>query len=197
MRWMLPFMKFWFTADTHFGHEKIIGYCGRSFASVEDMNSALIAKWNERVSPGDVVYHLGDFGFLRRLGTGVPRDAIKSLLKSLNGQVHLIKGNHDYQNYSQEVYNCFASVADIRDKTIDGQRIIMCHYAMRVWPGSNKGSWMLYGHSHGNLSDNPNARSIDVGVDCHGMAPISFEDIVIIMGRKSQSTSEIFEEEDL
>ena len=35
------------------------------------------------------------------------------------------------------------------------QDIVLCHYAMRVWQKSHYGAWMLYGHSHGTLPDNP------------------------------------------
>ena len=49
------------TADHHFGHANIIEYTNRPFASVEEMDAALIAAWNERVTDYDLVYHLGDF----------------------------------------------------------------------------------------------------------------------------------------
>jgi hypothetical protein len=58
----------YFTADTHFNHANIISFCQRPFASVAEMNEALIAKWNARVGEGDLVYHLGDFAG----GTGDP-----------------------------------------------------------------------------------------------------------------------------
>ena len=63
----------------------------------------------------------------------------------------------------------------------------MCHYAHVVWEKSNKKSWHLYGHSHGQLEttmdDNfPNRLSMDVGVDnvfqiFGEYRPISFEEI--------------------
>ena len=60
-------------------------------------------------------------------------------------------------------------------KTVDGQQLVLCHYAMRVWPGQHQGAIQLYGHSHGNLPGT--ATSCDVGVDCWGFAPVSIEDI--------------------
>ena len=39
--------KIWFTSDTHFYHNKIVEYCQRPFASVEEMNEELIARWND------------------------------------------------------------------------------------------------------------------------------------------------------
>ena len=56
-------MAVYFTADTHFGHKSILRLCERPFASLQAMDEALVARWNERVGPDDLVYHLGDFCF--------------------------------------------------------------------------------------------------------------------------------------
>ena len=45
----------YFMADSHFNHANIIYFCQRPFASVAEMNEALIAKWNARVGKGDTV----------------------------------------------------------------------------------------------------------------------------------------------
>jgi calcineurin-like phosphoesterase family protein len=56
---------------------------------------------------------------------------------------------------------------------------------MRVWPHSGRGAWQLYGHSHGNLPDDPLSLSMDVGVDSHGFCPWHFEEVQAIMKGKS------------
>lgn len=73
-------------SDTHFGHSNIIRYAGRPFANADEMDEALIEKWNAVVSPGDKVYHLGDVAIARRK---------LELLGRLNGRKVLIRGNHD------------------------------------------------------------------------------------------------------
>ena len=80
----------WITADTHFGHTKILVYekDARPFNSVEEMNEALIANWNKVVKAGDVVYHVGDFGFTRKLNLD-PFNEMKNLLNRLNGSINL------------------------------------------------------------------------------------------------------------
>ena len=51
---------------------------------------------------------------------------------------------------------------------------MLAHYAQRTWHGAFRGSWHLFGHSHGNLG--PYLKSIDVGVDVHNFLPVSFSE---------------------
>lgn len=154
-----------FTSDTHFGHANIIKYCNRPFKSVNEMDEVMIQNWNDRVSPGDDVYHLGDFGFK-------DRNKIHNILQRLNGRIHLIKGNHDYKPHT---IKGFASVQDYYELKTQGEKIILSHYAMRVWNGSHRGRIMLYGHSHGTLPGN--SQSLDVGVDCWEFKPVTLDEI--------------------
>ncbi len=77
-----------FTADLHFGHQRIIELSHRPFASVDEMNGALITRWNATVHPWDTVWVLGDVA-LGEIATSLP------LVRKLNGTKHLIVGNHD------------------------------------------------------------------------------------------------------
>ena len=88
-------MKIFIISDTHFGHENIIKYCNRPFASVEEMDAAMIKNWNSTVSNNDVVLHLGDVA----LGN---KDRAKEIISQLHGKKILIMGNHD--NWSEEFY---------------------------------------------------------------------------------------------
>ena len=80
------------TSDTHFGHAGVCRFLNsdgsklRPWDNPDDMDEAMIANWNNTVSPNDKVYHLGDVVINRR--------ALKTLSK-LNGRKVLIKGNHD------------------------------------------------------------------------------------------------------
>ncbi len=165
--------KVFFTADTHFGHANIIKYCKRPFSSAQEMDEMLIRNWNDTVEPGDTVYHLGDFAFDRHP---------EKYLNRLNGVKQLIRGNHDKQ---PSIKHGWASINDYREIRVERQKIILCHYAFRVWASGHKGSWSLYGHSHGSLPDDQTLLSIDVGVDCHGFKPISFNQIKTIMKKKT------------
>jgi calcineurin-like phosphoesterase family protein len=44
-------MNYWWTSDYHFGHANIIRYCNRPFETVEEMNEAIIRKYNEVCFP--------------------------------------------------------------------------------------------------------------------------------------------------
>ena len=45
----------YFTADTHFGHENVIRFCGRPYATAVEMDEAMIENWNSRVKGNDTV----------------------------------------------------------------------------------------------------------------------------------------------
>ena len=175
-------MTIWFTADQHYGHANAIKHCNRPFSDVEAMNEALIANHNALVKPGDSVYMLGDVTFK----IGIERAA--SIISRLNGVKYLIRGNHDWNTVrAHERYGLFSWVEDLHLCSPNGQPIVLCHYAMRVWAGSHRGSWHLYGHSHGKLPGN--GMSFDVGVDCNYYKPISFDEVAAIMQQRKREES--------
>ena len=168
-------MATFFTADTHFGHANILRYCAgtRPFKDLNHMHEVLIANWNAKVGQADTVYHLGDFGF---------GPAVRLARKRLNGKIRLILGNHD--KFGLEDAGIFQSIDTLKLVDVDGQRIVLCHYAMRTWQFQSKGAWQLYGHSHGNLPDDIVLNSCDVGVDCWNMAPVSIAQLRAVMATK-------------
>jgi calcineurin-like phosphoesterase family protein len=42
-------MAHWYTADTHFGHENVMTFYDRPFASIEEMDTTLRAHMKDRV----------------------------------------------------------------------------------------------------------------------------------------------------
>ncbi len=173
----------WFTADTHFHHRNIVKLSSRPFASLEEMSETIIARWNERVGPGDVVYHLGDFALSWGNKDG---PLIDGILQRLNGQKWLIRGNHDRKEVLTNPR--WIKVLDYHELKVDlgsrvKQKIVLCHYPFLVWNGNHRGSWMLHGHCHGNLPD-PGGKIIDVGVDCHDYAPLSLDALADWMAQR-------------
>jgi len=160
-------MNIWFTADQHLGHQNIIRHCNRPFQTIQEMDDTLIANWNSRVARGDLVYHVGDIIF---------RSANHPIqyLRRLNGKIHLFRGNHD-RGMLKQCSQHFVAIDDLKTIKVDGEKIVLCHYAMRVWDSSHRGALHLFGHSHGRLP--PYGLSFDVGVDSHDFHVWSWDEI--------------------
>jgi len=171
----------------------------RRFSSIEAMDNELVKTWNAWAAPEDKVYIVGDI-----IGT--------KHLYNLNGRLYLIQGNHDEKSngklklnqYIQARFEWIKPAATIaipdqdapsrhRDKAgAPVQYIYLHHYACLVWKYSHYGSFHLFGHSHGNLPDNPHSKSIDVSMDAvakrytNGVyRPISYEEVKAIMAKKT------------
>jgi calcineurin-like phosphoesterase family protein len=170
-------MAIFFISDTHFGHATIIGLCKRPFADADAMDEVMIARWNETVGPDDTVYHLGDMTYRssRRAGEYLDR---------LNGEVHLVAGNHDTLAVKYES-DRFASVTEINEIEVDGHHIVLCHYPMREWNGAWRGSWHLFGHTHGRFDQQPCGYSLDVGADSHDFRPWSMTEIAEVFATRT------------
>jgi calcineurin-like phosphoesterase family protein len=167
----------WFTSDFHFGHFNIIRYCNRPFESTEEMDAHIADRMNQCVKPNDTLYFLGDFC----MGSV---EKVAAYRKRLNCKtIHFVEGNHD--KVTRKSQSVFASWSYLSEIHVGKQGIVLCHYAMRVWPHSGRGAWQLYGHSHGNLPDEPLSLSMDVGVDSHEFCPWHFEEVQAIMKVKA------------
>lgn len=149
----------WFTADLHLGHANIIRHCSRPFSTVVEMDEAILSRINKDVCGSDTIWILGDFCFRGR-SPSYYRERIQCR------DVRLLLGNHDKRSKCGSAG--FSHVGDVAEICIGGQRIWMSHYAHRSWPAKSRGSWHLYGHSHGGLREEDarlGINAIDVGVD--------------------------------
>ena len=172
-----------FTSDTHFFHNNIIKYTNRPFINIKEMHAKIIEEWNKKIPKDGIVFHLGDVSL-----TATPKELDK-LLYSLNGTKHLIIGNHEKDVLGKEyIRNHFKSISDIceifvkdEEITYKEQHLVMCHYPMLAWNASHRGSWQLFGHVHGGLSNKGIIKhaptQIDVGVDTNNYAPYSYEEV--------------------
>jgi calcineurin-like phosphoesterase family protein len=206
-------MNTFFTADTHFGHANIIRYCKRPQLQLTDvvidtegneqwvsrelarqraaeMDGMLIDNWNKTLTSEDDICHLGDYCF------GSVDYAIRYLCRLKFRALYFIWGNHD--SAMKEVQRAIkvgqiapnlakriVFLGDLREITVNGQRITLCHYKMQVWNKSHHRAWHLFGHSHGTLPDDSHALSLDVGVDIHNYRPISFDEVKALMSKKT------------
>ena len=150
--------------------------------STDRMDETLVSNWNNKVPKNGSVFVIGDVGFYSQKDNNI--------MKRLNGKIYHIIGNHDkdmsqYGHLFEWSKHYYELKVRLSNNKKDNKKIILCHYAMRVWNGSHYGNYMLFGHSHNTLPDDPNALSIDVGVDCHNFTPLSYDDVEAIMKEKS------------
>jgi calcineurin-like phosphoesterase family protein len=168
-------MALFFTSDTHFGHGGSLGLFRRPFASVREMDAALVERWNATVGPEDEVWHLGDFAI------GRPAGYVAPILAALAGVKHLVAGNND--GAATRALPGWASVAAYRELQAEGVELVLCHYPFRSWNGMGRGAINLHGHSHGRLEALP--RQVDVGVDVWEFRPIPLAAILARTRRRA------------
>lgn len=174
--------KVFFTSDTHFGHNGILNYTHRPYKNVDEMNQGLIDNWNSVIGKDDFVFHLGDFAF-------GGSELWCNILKQLNGNIVLIKGNHDTKNYRETYDKFFTFVGNELFITVEGQGIYLNHYPFLCFAGIhriNNPTWQLFGHVHlcqraeDNIGKDFNRMQYllpmqyEVGCDFHNCTPISY-----------------------
>lgn len=170
-------MRYYYTADLHFGHKKIIEHCHRPFSSTDDMDNALISNINKRCKKDDVLFILGDVAWYGN-------ESATSLLKRIKSKKILVKGNHDASLLkSREFRNCFVDIVT-QEMIHDGnKKIFLSHYPMAEWDGYYKGIWHFYGHIH----NSQNAASalmeyvptaVNVGVDVQDFVPKTADELI-------------------
>lgn len=156
----------YFTADTHWGHRKIVELCQRPYATIEAMNDDLIQRWNATVQPGDSVWVLGDFAWY---GT-------EDVFHQLNGDKHLIVGNHDTKRTFKMPWSSQHTYYELTVKEAGGKtEVVLFHWPIEEWQGFYKGALHLHGHTHGRTPRQPNRW--DVGVDVWNFQPVSLAEI--------------------
>lgn len=135
-----------YISDWHYGHANILAFDNRPFKSLDEMNEALVGRWNNVVSDGDIVYVLGDM-FWCNMETAI------SVLDKLNGQKFLIKGNHDRCN-DNRFKKKFVKVTEYLEVEDGDKKIVLCHYPIPCFKNHFYGWYHLYGHVHNSFEAN-------------------------------------------
>ena len=161
------------TADEHYGHNFIREVKQRPFADTNEMDEAMIARHNAKVpdSKSYLTIHNGDM-----IWQTIPVMRAQLILARLHGRHALVLGNHDKLVQNNPILsNMFEWVRHAHLLHFNKHKLTIYHYAQRVWNGSHKGHWHVYGHSHQELP--PLGLSFDVGVEGHDYEPWSLEEI--------------------
>lgn len=131
-----------YIADTHFGHANVIRFDNRPFSNVVEMEELMTMYWNAAVRPGDTVNILGDFIWGKA-------DEWLRIVRELNGNKVLIRGNHDIKQFSTELRREFADIKEYKEIVDNGRHVLMCHYPQLFYKHSNDPFYyMLTGHVH-------------------------------------------------
>ena len=149
------------TSDHHFGSWKLLSFF--KVFSKEEENS-LIEKWNSIVSKDDVVYYNGDF-------SDCNVEDLCGYANQLNGQIILVKGNHD--NLPNDVYK--AVFKDVVDEVILDDIGLTIHHC----PGEFKTKHEVYGHIHRSFHKYSNPSSFCSCVQSNDGYPVSIEKVLL------------------
>jgi len=205
----------WFIADPHADHPKMVHICHRPVPLTEGLdlgnpqdkrrmkelqNDWLIRDvFNKYINKKDDVYILGDLSMS-------PKNDAEKFIDRLNGNKHLILGNHD-KNIAHSTRFCEIT----QRKNFNYNRfglnlhIVLDHFPLASWDRKVHGSWMLYGHVHGRFENlSPEIEKFlgfvwDVGIDnrktyktlngqtaTNWCKPVNLYDVCEIMYFKSQ-----------
>ena len=163
-------------SDLHLDHADVLEYTDRPFASVGEMNRALLERWNAAVDPDDEVVVVGDFA--------VPSEptTVRRWLGQLHGDVVLVAGDHDRGAGRTRAVEAVTA----HEFDAGGHRFHCVHDpadAPAAWDG-----WVVHGHHHDMRPDeypfvDPDAMRVNVSVELLGYAPVSVDELVVYLDR--------------
>lgn len=167
------------TSDLHFGHDRKFIYEPRGFSSIEEHDEAIVTNWNKIVkSPYDEVYVLGDL-MLGDIKHGI------EYLSRLNGQIHIVCGNHDtdnrivnYMELFNVIYLGYASQINYK-----GYHFYLSHFPTITGnleqESLKKMTLNLFGHTHSKerfYNDIP--FMYNVALDANDCIPIELDTVI-------------------
>lgn len=171
-------------SDTHFSHTNswakfklADGSPLRPFSSDEEMDEAMVDRWNAKVREQDTTYHLGDVAIAKR--------GLKYISR-LNGRKILIAGNHDIFKNRDYIE---AGFAEIRGCRVFVDRFIMTHIPLHPDCVTDRFRVNVHGHLHANQVmrqsgvpelrhlQEPDPRYLCVSVEQQNYEPLSFDEL--------------------
>ena len=167
-------------SDTHFGHAGVCRFVRndgvtklRPWDTADEMDEFMVRAWNERVRPTDKVYHLGDV-VINRKALGI--------MRRLNGDKVLIRGNHDifkdtdYREHFREL-RAYHVMNGMILSHIPIHSESLGRFGVNIHGHLHANRVMLSGFN-GKITDIVDVRYHCVCVEQTDFAPILFEDVV-------------------
>ena len=167
-------------SDTHFGHTGVCRFVRndgvtklRPWDTAEEMDEFMVKAWNERVRPNDKVYHLGDV-VINRKALGI--------MRRLNGDKVLIRGNHDifkdtdYREHFREL-RAYHVMNGMILSHIPIHSESLGRFGVNIHGHTHANRVMMPGFN-GKITDIVDVRYHCVCVEQTDFAPILFEDVI-------------------
>ena len=167
-------------SDTHFGHAGVCRFTLadgvtklRPWTDPDEMDEFMVKAWNERVRPNDKVYHLGDV-VINRKALGI--------MRRLNGDKVLIRGNHDifkdsdYREHFREL-RAYHVMNGMILSHIPIHSESLGRFGVNIHGHLHANRVMLPGFN-GKITDIIDVRYHCVCVEQTDFAPILFEDVI-------------------
>ena len=167
-------------SDTHFGHKGVCHFTRndgvtklRPFDTPEEMDEFMVEAWNAKVRPNDKVYHLGDV-VINRKALGI--------MRRLNGDKVLIRGNHDifrddeYREHFREL-RAYHVMNGMILSHIPIHSESLGRFGVNIHGHLHANRVMLPGFN-GKITDIVDVRYHCVCVEQTDFAPILFEDVM-------------------
>lgn len=187
--------KIWIVSDLHLGHGKPFIIGPRKYGSVQEALTHTFDEIARLVGPNDVLINLGD----AVCGAGLTTSSLASRVVHIPCKAHYyIWGNHNagmqslYDDARREkglladnieMYPLtipgtnFTFIGDIAKLFVDGRMSVLCHYPIASWESIGKDSFMIHGHCHRNMKDEPTLKRVDVSWDWK-RRPVEWSEIV-------------------
>jgi calcineurin-like phosphoesterase family protein len=163
-------------SDLHLGHGNVIRYCGRPFADVAEMNTALLHAWSSTVKNGGTIINLGD------VSLKLNKEYLATVIHRLPGHKILVMGNHDRKKPVRWRLDAGFNEVYPRPVVYEG-KYILSHTVVDIFRGS--GFINFHGYIHNCESGIPNY--INVSVEKTGYKPVLLEGLVSEFEEMSRS----------
>ena len=172
-----------YISDLHLGDERVFALCRRPFSSLDEMESAFVKRWNEKVACDDDVYILGD------LGNG-SAEKIAAFFSKVKGKKHLIVGNHD-EDAIEGIASTGLFVSIERLAYVDDchRKVCVCHYPLMDWFSGKETIYHVYGHIHNKTKENgqmyadiksyyADKPAFNASADVVGFEPVTLDELI-------------------
>jgi len=181
----------YFTSDLHFFHDREFIWKPRGFKDVNEMNVEIEKRWNALIGEDDHVYILGD------LMLGGASNKGMDILKRLNGNLHIVIGNHDTDNRIS-LYRTLPNVKSITYAAkvrYEGYKFYLTHFPSMTGNLEKESlkqmTLNLSGHTHSKSKFYNDIPYIyNVAVDAHDCRPVAIEQIIKDMNDKVEECKE-------